>query len=157
PTWERCLGDIFRGDAGLIAFLQRLLGYCLTGDVREQRLPILYGPGANGKSTFVGTVLETIGGDYAIQAVPDLLLSPRGERHLTELADLHGKRLVVCTETDEGRPLNESRVKTLTGGDRIRARRMREDPWEFSPCHKVFLQTNHLPRVRGNDHAIWRR
>jgi putative DNA primase/helicase len=81
----------------------------------------------------------------------------RGESHPTEKADLFGKRLVVGIETEEGRRLAESLVKDLTGGDRLRARRMREDFWEFAPTHKVVLCTNHKPTITGDDHAIWRR
>jgi P4 family phage/plasmid primase-like protien len=157
PTWERCLDDVFRGDWGMIAFVQRLLGYALTGDVREQRFPIWCGPGANGKTTVLDAVLGVLGTDYAMTAPAELLMAQHGERHPTELAGLFGMRLVVCAETDEGRMLNEARLKTLTGGDRIRARRMREDFWEFSPTHKVVLLTNHRPRVKGTDHALWRR
>jgi putative DNA primase/helicase len=84
------------------------------------------------------------------------LLAKRGS-HPTELADLFGARLVASVEVEDGRRLAESLVKQLTGGDRIKARRMREDFWEFAPTHKVFLAANHKPVVRGTDHAIWRR
>ncbi len=155
-VWERFIDQIFQSNSELILFVRRLLGYCLTGDVREQILPIFWGTGANGKSTLLNAILEMMGDDYAI-AARDLLLAKRGERHPTELADLFGKRLVCCVETDQGRHLAESLVKDLTGGDRIRARRIREDFWEFSPTHKVILCTNHKPVIRGTDHAIWRR
>jgi putative DNA primase/helicase len=160
--WERFLGAVFpdaedEPDHGLILFVQRLLGRCLSGDTSEQVLPIFWGGGANGKSTLVNAVLDTIGGDYAMKANTDLLMASRGERHPTELAQLFGKRLVVASETQEGRRLNESLVKELTGGEPIRARRMREDFWQFSPTHKVLLLTNHKPRVVGDDEAIWRR
>src|SRR5205085_12471631 len=103
PTWERFLNDIFKGDKELITFVQRLLGRCLTGDVSEQVLPIFWGGGANGKSTLVNAVLETVGRDYAMKASTDLLMQRRGERHPTELADLFGMRLVVASETRQGR------------------------------------------------------
>jgi putative DNA primase/helicase len=162
PTWERFLGAIFPNDedepdAELITFMQRLLGRCLTGDVSEQNLPIFWGSGANGKSTLVNAVLDTLGSDYAMKANADLLMTSRGERHPTELAGLFGMRLVVASETHQGRHLNESLVKDLTGGEPIRARRMREDFWEFKPTHKVVLLTNHKPRVAGTDEGIWRR
>jgi putative DNA primase/helicase len=163
-TWLRFLADIFpsgdgakdAGDGELIGWLQRFLGYCLTGNVREQILPIFWGKGANGKSTLLNVLLEMLGTDYAIKAPTDLLMV-KGDAHPTEKADLFGRRLVVCLETEEGRRLAEAMVKDLTGGDRIRARRMREDFWEFSPTHKVILCTNHKPRIRGTDHAMWRR
>lgn len=162
PTWERFLGAVFpdpedEPDRPLITFVQRLLGRCLTGDVSEQILPIFWGSGANGKSTLVNAVLDTVGGDYAMKANADLLMASRGERHPTELAGLFGMRLVVASETQQGRRLNEALVKDLTGGEPIRARRMREDFWEFKPTHKVILLTNHRPRIVGTDEAIWRR
>ncbi|MDP8952545.1 MAG: phage/plasmid primase, P4 family, partial [Actinomycetota bacterium] len=116
---------------------------------------ILYGPGANGKSTLINVVLEMLGG-YGKQAAPDLLMAKHGA-HPTELADLFGARLVAAQETEDGRRLAEGLVKQLTGGDRIKARYMRQDFWEFDPTHKVWLATNHKPEIRGTDHAIWRR
>jgi putative DNA primase/helicase len=157
PLWLRFLDAIFGGDAGLIRFVQRLLGYCLTGDVSEQILPIFHGGGSNGKSVLVNVIMEALGGDYAMKAAHSLLMTSRGERHPTEVADLFGKRFVVVSETDQGRAMNESLAKDLTGGEPIKARRMREDFWEFRPTHKVILCTNHRPRVTGDDHAIWRR
>jgi P4 family phage/plasmid primase-like protien len=162
PLFEQFLGAVFaaedgRPDGELIAFVQRLLGHCLTGDVTEQKLPIFWGVGANGKSTLVNAICATLGPDYGMKANADLLMSSRGERHPTELASLFRMRLVVASETHQGRGLNESLVKDLTGGERIRARRMREDFWEFDPTHKIVLLTNHKPRVAGMDEAIWRR
>jgi len=151
------LKRILDGESGLMTYMQRLVGYCLTGSTREHVLPFLYGSGANGKSTFVSAILDLLGTDYAIKAPAELLLARRGESHPTERADLHGKRFVACVEVDDGRRMAESLVKELTGGDRIRARRMREDFWEFSPTHKVWLAANHRPIIRGTDHGIWRR
>jgi putative DNA primase/helicase len=154
PIFEQFLERILPQEA-VRSFLQRAVGYAATGVAREEMLPILHGPGANGKSTLTGVLLEVLG-DYAIQAAPDLLMLKKGA-HPTELADLFGARFVVCMENEEGRRLAESLVKHITGGDRIKARRMREDFWEFDPTHTVFLGTNHRPEVRGTDHAIWRR
>ena len=95
-------------------------------------------------------------GEYGLQAADDMLVV-KGNAHPTEQADLFGRRYVTNMETEDGRRLAESRVKQLTGGDRVRARRMREDFWEFHPTHTLFLATNHKPEVRGTDHAIWRR
>jgi putative DNA primase/helicase len=136
-------------------FVQRVIGYAAAGVVSEEVLVILYGVGANGKSTLVNVVMEALG-DYAMQAAPDLLLAKKGS-HPTELADLFGARFVASVETDEGRRLAEGLVKQLTGRDPIKARRMREDFWQFDPTHTVFLATNHRPEVKGTDHAIWRR
>ncbi len=157
PTWNLFLETIFDRRQQLIDYVHRLSGYCLTGLTTEQILPILYGVGANGKTTLLNALMNVLGRDYAMQASRDLLLVKRGESHPTELAALFGKRLVVATETDDGRRLAEGAVKQLTGSDKVLARRMREDFWEFDPTHKVLLATNHKPEVRGTDHAIWRR
>lgn len=156
PTWERFLKDVFVDD-DLIAFVQRLFGYCLTADVSEQKLPIFYGTGANGKSTLLNAVMDVVGTDYTMQAMPDFLMEKKHDGHPTELAKLFGKRFVACTETEASRKLSESKVKMLTGGEKVTARRMREDFWEFSPTHKMILCTNHKPVVVGDDHGIWRR
>lgn len=156
PTWLEFLNRIFAGDRDLIAYMRRFCGYALTGDVSEQVLPIFYGTGANGKSTLIETMMALLGADYSAKAPRDLLLANRNN-HPTELTILHGRRLVVCTETEDGCRVAESQVKELTGGDTISARRMREDFWQFKPTHKVVLVANHKPAVRGTDHAIWRR
>ncbi len=156
PRWIEFQDRICDGHESLIAFKQRFYGYCLTGDVSEQVLLILYGGGANGKSTEVNTFLRLLGEDYAMKAPADFLMVKRGE-HPTAQAGLYGMRFVACVETDEGRRFAESMVKDLTGSERIRARRMREDFWEFDPTHKIILASNHKPTVRGTDHAIWRR
>ena len=155
--FDKFLESIFKGSQPLIDFIQRFWGYGITGDVREQILAILWGGGSNGKSTLLNAVMDTLGTDYSLKAVADLLMAKKNESHPTERADLFGMRIVVCTETADGRGMNETLVKELTGGEKIRARRMREDFWEFPPTHKPILCTNHKPKVRGNDHAIWRR
>ena len=157
PTWERFLHRIMGGNERLIAFLRRMVGYSLTGDVSEQVLFFLHGGGANGKSTFINALFDALGGDIAIQAAPDLLIAKNGERHPTELADLQGKRIVASIEVEDGRRMAEGLVKQLTGGDRLKARYMREDFFQFTPAHKLFLIANHKPVVRGTDYAIWRR
>jgi P4 family phage/plasmid primase-like protien len=157
PTWLRVLDDIFAKDEKLIAFWKMLCGICLTGDVSNQILPVLYGAGSNGKSTILTVMLEILGPDYAIAAPPGLLTVKKGERHPTEMASLFKKRLVVDSETAEGAQFNENLVKQLTGGDKISARRMREDFWEFFPTHKILMCTNHKPEIRETKNAIWRR
>jgi len=114
----------------LIYFLQRAAGMSLTGDTSEHVLLVLYGTGRNGKSTLLNTLLALMG-DYGMQAAPDILMARRGDRHPTELADLFGKRLVVSIESEQNRRMAESLVKQLTGGDKIKARRMREDFGNF--------------------------
>jgi putative DNA primase/helicase len=157
PMWLKFLGKIFSGDKDLIGYVQRLVGHSITGVTREHLLIFLFGDGANGKSTFCEILLKLLGLDYGMKAAPDLLMAKRGESHPTDRADLFGKRLVACIETEEGRRLNESLAKELTGGDRIRARRMREDFWEFTPTHHVWMAGNHKPAITGTDHGIWRR
>jgi putative DNA primase/helicase len=156
PTWEAFLSTIMNGNENLIGFLQRAVGYALTGVIREHVLPILWGKGRNGKSTFLNTIRALLG-PYAMKAPSELLMVSNSDRHPTERADLYGKRFVAAIETEQGRRLAEVFVKEATGGDPIRARRMREDFWEFDPTHKVFLATNHKPTIKGTDHAIWER
>ncbi len=155
PRWARFLEEVLP-DPELRRFLQAATGYALTGDVSDQVLFFLYGLGANGKSVYLGTV-QTALGDYAVQVVPDLLMARKGEHHPTELTDLYRRRFVATIEADEGRRFNEAGVKWLTGGDKIRARRMQEDFWQFNPTHKIFLAANTRPVIRGNDLGIWRR
>ncbi len=156
PLWIRFLTRVLP-DADVRAFVHRLVGSWLTGSQREQIITFFVGEGANGKSTLIGTLLQVLGFDYAIQAAPELLLHKRDRGHPTELADLFGVRLAVCTEIGAGSALDEALVKRLTGGDLIKARRMREDFWLFKPTHHLCVAANHRPIIRGTDHAIWRR
>lgn len=156
PTWEKFLSTVMGGKVRLIEYLQRVAGYCLTGDVSEQSLWFFHGAGANGKSTFLMTLLALMG-DYGLQAVSDLLLAKNHEAHPTERADLMGRRLVATIEAEQGKRLAEALMKQLTGGDRVRARKMRQDFFEFDATHKIILCANHKPVVRGQDHGVWRR
>jgi putative DNA primase/helicase len=156
PLWERFLERIMDGNADLITYLQRVVGYGLTGDVSEQAVWFLYGTGANGKSTFLATLLALLG-DYGMQAVSELLMAKAHESHPTERADLFGKRFVCTIETEQGKHVAEALMKQLTGGDKVRARRMRQDFFEFEPTHKILLAANHKPVIRGTDHGCWRR
>ena len=157
PTWERFLSEIFDYSESLTAYLQRLAGYWLTGLTTEHALAVLWGSGANGKSTLINALFHVLGPDYSGKASRDLLLVSHGDKHPTALAWLHGKRFVAAIESAEGARLDETLIKELTGGDQISARRMREDFWTFEPTHKIALATNHKPQVRGQDYAIWRR
>ncbi len=154
PAWAQTLERVLPTPE-VRAFFKKLCGYALTGDVSEHILPVLYGTGANGKSTILNALLEAAG-EYGMQAAPDLLIAKRGG-HPTEVADLFGMRLVASIEVEDGRRLAEALVKSLTGGDKVRARRMRQDFWQFDPTHTAFLCTNHKPEIRGTDNAIWRR
>ncbi|MFD3775147.1 phage/plasmid primase, P4 family [Streptomyces sp. NPDC058612] len=160
PRWHRFLQDTFGEDAKgkeTIHFLHLLLGYSITGDVGAQVLPFLYGTGANGKSVLLDVMTQILG-DYA-QAAPPGFLMEKGKfsEHSTELTELHGRRIVVCSELKPNDKFDESRVKLLTGGDRIMARRMRQDFFSFNPTHKLWLLGNHRPEVGTGGHAFWRR
>jgi putative DNA primase/helicase len=156
PSWDRFMLEIMDDNKDLVGYLQRAVGYAMTADVREQVLFFLYGTGSNGKSTFIDIVLSLLG-DYGMQSIPELLMVRQGEAHPTERADLFGRRFVACIEAEEGKRMAESLLKQLTGGDRIRARKCKQDFFEFAPTHKLFLAANHKPGIRGQDFAIWRR
>ena len=156
PTFENFLKEILNNDQQLIRFIQRTVGYLLTGEVSEQAIVFFWGTGANGKSTLLN-VLRDILGDYAKQAAPNLLTVRLGESHPTELADLEGARLVTASEIGSGKRLDEALVKHLTGGDRIKGRRMRQDFYEFRPTLKLVVATNNKPIIQGTGNAIWRR
>lgn len=156
PRFERFLGEVFGGDAELIAFVQRWHGYSLTGDIREQLLLIYHGEGGNGKSVLLDTISYVMG-DYAGEAPPDLLVVRKHPEHPTEIADLLGKRLVVASETERGAELRLQLVKRITGNERLKARRMRQDFFEFARTHKLILVTNNRPLIREETEAAWRR
>ena len=156
PTWDDFLTRIMDGKRDLITYLQRMIGYSLTGDTSEDVMFFLYGEGANGKSTLVGTI-ENLMGDYAKQAPPDLLLANHSDSHPTRIADLAGCRLVTAIEVERGKRLAEAFVKQQTGGDKLKGRFMRQDYFEFAATHKIFYAVNYRPQVRGTDYAIWRR
>lgn len=152
-------GEAARGDAAPMAsFLQRWFGYCTTGEVSEQAFVVHWGDGANGKSTLIDTISRVLG-PYAAAAAPGLITSAgkKGQEHPTGLASLMGRRMVVAHESGDGATLTDEVVKSITGGDRITARFMHKDFFEFDPTHKIQLLTNHKPSIRGTDHGIWRR
>lgn len=157
PRWERFIREIMGDNENLVAFLRRALGYCLSGSTREQCLFFFYGSGANGKTTIVNAILDVMG-EYGRQAAPGLLLAKRNDNeHPVGIADLHGARMVVATEVDEGKRLAESLVKSITGGDRIKARHLYGQLFEWTPTHKIILSANHKPTIKGTEYAIWRR
>jgi len=156
PQWMAFLSDIAGGDVDLQVYLQRMVGYCLTGVTSAHALFFLYGTGANGKSVFAN-VISTILGDYAATASMDTFVETRGDRHPTDLAGLRGARFVTAIETEQGRRLNESKVKAITGGDKISARFMRQDFFEYTPQFKPVIVGNHKPAIRNIDEAMKRR
>ncbi len=156
PIFLEFLKSITDGDDELIAYLQRLAGYCLSGSIREHSLHFLYGTGANGKGTFLNA-LAGVMADYAAIAPIETFTETHGERHPTELAMLDGPRLVLAQETESGRKWAETRIKALTGGDPISARRMRQDFFTFTPKFKLLIAGNHKPTLSTVDEAIRRR
>lgn len=154
--WLQFIREVTNGDPELARFLQQVLGYCLTGSTREHALFFAYGAGKNGKSVFLNTASRILG-DYATTAAMDTFTASRGDRHPTELARLDGARLVAASETEEGRAWAESRIKQLTGGDRIAARFMRADFFEFTPRFKLFIVGNFQPVLHSVDEATRRR
>ena len=155
-SWLEILDRVTNGDAELIAFLHRIVGYALTGITREHALFFLYGTGANGKTTFLNAITAAVG-DYCRIAPIETFTATTNERHPTDLAGLRGARLVTAVETEEGRRWAESKIKALTGGDRISARFMRQDFFEFTPQFKLLIAGNHKPGLRSVDEAIRRR
>ena len=157
PVWTRFLEQVLP-DPELRGFVQRLAGAAACGAIRDHILPIHYGTGANGKSTFVDAVTKALG-DYArpisVQVLMDGKRNP--DAPAPEIAGLRGTRLAVAQEPELGERLRESTVKHITGGDRIVARRLYQDPFEFEPSHSLWLVTNHKPVIRGTDDGIWRR
>lgn len=156
PLWKSFIDAVCCGKDDLVDWLHRILGYLLIGNSVEQILLFFYGKGRNGKGTLL-YVLQQVLGDYAFTAQPDLLIRPKSDKHLTEIADLDGMRLVVCTESNKGAKLNTSRVKALTGEDKITARRMHKNGKEFIPQQLLIMQTNFLPVIEESDKATWRR
>jgi putative DNA primase/helicase len=156
PTWERFLDETTACDVELQKYLQRLAGYCLTGSTREQQLSFVWGPGGNGKGVFVNT-LTGILGEYARTAPMDTFTASPGERHPTDLAMLAGARLVAASETSANKSWDDARIKSLTGGDPITARFMRQDFFTYYPAFKLILVGNHKPALRTVEDAIKRR
>lgn len=160
PLFDGLLRRIFRSiideHPDWLQWFQVIMGYCATGDVREQIMLIWHGDGANGKSVTAGAFSGALG-DYAGLGAPDLLIASKHQRHPTELADLRGRRLVSCSESGEERQLDEAKVKFLTGERRIKGRGMRQDFFDFDATHKLLMMSNYRPRIQGNDLGIWRR
>jgi len=156
PLWIKFLHEIMLGNIRMIRFLQKMVGYALTGYTSEQCIFVLHGTGCNGKSTFVST-LKHLFGNYAVQTSPETFMVKREQGIPSDLARLRGVRLVVAAETDQGRRLSESLIKQISGGDAISARELFGKWFEFVPAMKFWLVTNHKPVIRGTDQAIWRR
>jgi putative DNA primase/helicase len=151
--WLAFLHEVFDGDADLIAFMQRAAGYALTGETREHKLLFLYGTGRNGKSVFLD-VLTHIRGDYARRVPATTFLHSQGEKQPTDIASLQGARLAVSAGLPRGKTWDEAVIKDLTGGDRMTARFMRQDYFEFDPQLTLMIAGDSQPSFRGVDEAI---
>lgn len=156
PRFERFLREVFDGDDEVVQFMQRFLGYCLTGDVSEHVIALWYGHGRNGKSTLI-EVIQHVLGPYAGALAPGMLLADAGTHHSTERVDLRGLRFAFESEIDEGRQWNEALLKRLTGGDTIKGRRLYREAIEFRPTHKIVMSANSKPITRNNGLAFWKR
>jgi putative DNA primase/helicase len=156
PVWDGFLNRIMDGNETLIRFLQRAVGYSLTGDTREQVILIPYGTGDNGKTTMLKTIQVALG-DYAAKTPTATLLVKREGAIPNDVARLKGARFVYASEAEQGKRLAEALVKEMTGGEPVAARFMHAEWFEFTPEFKIWLATNHKPVIRGNDKAIWDR
>jgi putative DNA primase/helicase len=156
PIFLNFLDTIFAGDTELIDYIQKVLGYCLTGETREHAMFFGYGTGANGKSVLLSTVAGIMN-DYCKTAHADTFTITGSNQHPTDVAGLMGARLVICPEVEQGRRWAETKIKSLTGGDKISARFMRQDFFEYVPQFKLFITGNHKPGLRNVDEAMRRR
>jgi len=154
PLWDACL-ERWQPDPAMRAYLQQVIGTGATGQAIEH-LFVNLGPGGNGKSKFYGAVSSVLGA-YVVIPHKSLITVQRHEQHDTIKARLFGARLAIASETDANDRIDEAKLKELTGGDLIEARRMREDPWQFRQTHTLIMHTNHRPRIHGVDEGVWRR
>jgi len=156
PLWKQFIREIMNYKTDLINFVQAAAGWALTGDISEQTMFIMYGTGANGKSTFLNTIMYLLG-DYAIATPTETFMKKSGDQNTNDIARLRGTRLVTTTETEQGRRISEPLVKKITGNDPMTARFLYGEYFNFVPTFKIFMATNHKPVIKGTDHGIWRR
>jgi len=156
PLWKKFISEIMNYNPELINFLQTAAGWSMSGDISEQTMFILYGSGANGKSTFLNTIMYILG-DYATSTLTETFMRKSGDGNTNDVARLRGTRFVAATEIEEGRQLSEPLIKKITGNDQMTARFLYGEFFNFTPTFKIFLATNHKPVIRGTDHGIWRR
>ena len=154
--WLSFLDDVTNGDKDLQRYLQKCVGYSLTGSTREQCAFFLYGMGNNGKSTFLDTIASVLG-DYASNTQPDTIMIKKDNGINSDIARLKSARFVTCEEPTEGVRLNEGLVKQLTGGGKVTCRYLYGQEFEYEPEFKIWIATNHKPVIRGTDVGIWRR
>jgi putative DNA primase/helicase len=156
PLWKQFIREIMDYKADVITFVQTVAGWALTGDISEQTMFILFGSGANGKSTFLNTIMYLLG-DYAIATPTETFMRKNGDQYTNDIARLRGTRFVTTTEAEQGRRLSEPLIKKITGNDQMTARFLYGEFFNFIPTFKIFMATNHKPVIKGTDHGIWRR
>lgn len=157
PTWKAFLNQIFQGDKELIHYVQKVIGYSLTGSIVEQVMFVLNGNGRNGKSVLMN-IVAFISGGYAKTMNASSIMKKYGSQGAnSDIARLEGARVVISSEANEGDRLDESLVKQMTGGDTIVARYQYGKDFEFKPIFKLWMATNHKPTIYGTDDGIWRR
>jgi putative DNA primase/helicase len=156
PLWKQFIREIMGYKADLISFVQTAAGWSLTGDISEQTMFILFGSGANGKSTFLNTIMYLLG-DYATSTNTETFMKKTGDQNTNDLARLRGTRFVTTTEAEQGRRLSEPLIKKITGNDPMTARFLYGEFFTFMPTFKIWMATNHKPVIKGTDHGIWRR
>ena len=155
PRWEQFLLEIFDNDINMVRFIQRALGYSLSGDTREQCLFLCWVGGANGKSTMLNLVRSMLG-EYAANTPFSTFELQYSNSNTNDLAALADRRLCTAAETSDARRLNESRVKVATGSDPVTARYLYHENFTYIPQFKIWLAMNHKPRITGVDDGIWR-
>ena len=156
PEWKKFIMEIMNFNTELIHFIQNAAGWAITGDTSEQSMFILFGTGANGKSTFLNTIMNLLG-EYAIATPTETFMRKQGEQITNDIARLRGTRFVTTTEAELGKRLSEPLIKQITGNDRMTARFLYGEFFNFVPTFKIFMATNHKPVIKGTDHGIWRR
>lgn len=156
PAWKKFIMEIMNFNPDLIKFLQTAVGWAITGDTSEQTMFILFGTGANGKSTFLNTIMNLLG-DYAIATPTETFMRKTSDQITNDIARLRGTRFVTTTEAEHGKRISEPLIKQITGNDRMTARFLYGEYFNFVPTFKIFMATNHKPVIKGTDHGIWRR
>jgi putative DNA primase/helicase len=156
PLWKKFICEVMGYNAELISFLQIAAGWAITGDTTEQVMFILFGSGANGKSTFLNTILYLLG-EYAAAAQTQTFMRQTNDRMTNDLACLRGTRFVTTAEAEQGARLSEPLIKQITGNDKLKARFLFGEFFTFAPTFKLFMATNHKPVIKGTDYGIWRR
>jgi len=156
PLWKKFIREIMNYKGDIIKFIQTAAGWSLSGDISEQSMFILYGTGANGKTTFLNTIMYLLG-DYSTATPTETFMKKNGDSYSNDVARLRGTRFVTSTEVEQGRKMSEPLIKKITGNDQMTARFLYGEFFNFSPTFKIFMATNYKPVIKGTDHGIWRR